>query len=102
MTGWKIDNVAKQRLRVAEQRVSPVGERPFVATRIEAAAQEGLCEARRQTLATGSSMEASVASDADMVDVDQMGGVKPVLLNWFCNVSDILRLDHDDARCRGR
>ena len=62
-----------------EQRVSPAGEQPSVATRVEAA-QEGLGEARRHTLAASSAREASVVCDADMVDKKQMGQDKPVSL----------------------
>ena len=57
VTGWTIDNVGQQRLRVAEQRVSPAGGQQSVATRVEAA-QEGLAEAMRQVLAASSTSEA--------------------------------------------
>ena len=76
VTGWMID-VGQQRLPAAEQRVSPTGWQPSVATRVEAA-QEGLTEAMRQVLAASITSEASVACDADMVEKDQMGGEKPV------------------------
>ena len=75
-----VDNVGQQRLHAAEQRVRPAREEPPVATRVEAA-QEGRSEAKRSVLAASiSTREASVASDADVVDEEQMGGEKPVLL----------------------
>ena len=69
VTSWMNDNVGQQRFHAAEQRVSPAGEQPSVATRAEVA-QEGADEAERQALAASSVREASVASDADMVDKD--------------------------------
>ena len=59
VTGRANDNVGQQRLRASEQRVSPTGEQPSVATRVEAA-QEGLGEARRQALVASSTREASL------------------------------------------
>ena len=44
-----------------------------------AAAQEGPDEAMRQVLAASSTRKASAASDVDVVEKNQMGGVKPVL-----------------------
>ena len=70
------------------------GEQPFGATRVEAA-QEALGEARRQALAVSMAREASVASNADMVDEGQMGGEKPVasigspMCQAFCDVSEV-------------
>ena len=78
-TGWMNDNVGQQRLYVTEQRVSSAGERPSVATRV-AAAQEGPDETMRQVLAASSTIKASAASDVDVVEKNQMGGEKPVLL----------------------
>ena len=48
-----------------------------------AAAQEGPDEAMRQALAACSAKEASAVSDADVVEKNQMGGEKPVLLIGF-------------------
>ena len=79
VTGWMIDNVGQQRLHAAEQRVSAAGEQPSVARRVEAA-EEGPDEAQIQALAASSAREASVATDPDMVDKEQMGGEKPVSL----------------------
>ena len=73
------DNVGQQRLHATEQRVSSAGEQPSVATRV-AAAQEGPDETMRQALAASSAKEASAASDADVVEKNQMGGEKLVLL----------------------
>ena len=53
------------------------GNKQSVATRVEAA-QEGLSEAQIPALAASSTREASVASDADKIDKEQMGGEKPV------------------------
>ena len=78
VTGWMIDNVGQQRLHAAEQRVSATGEQPSVARRVEAA-EEGP-DAQIQALAASSAREASVASDPDMVDKEQMGGEKSVSL----------------------
>ena len=47
------DDVGQQRLHAAEQRVSPAGEQPSVATRVEAA-QEGPDEAMREASAASS------------------------------------------------
>ena len=71
-TGWMNRNVGQQRLHATEQRVSSAGERPSVATRV-AAAQEGPDEAMRQVLAASSAKEASAASDANVVEKNQLG-----------------------------
>ena len=78
-TGWMNDNVGQQRLHATEQRVSSAGGQPSVATRV-ATAQEGPDEAMRQALAASSAKEASAASDADVVEKNQMGGEKLMLL----------------------
>ena len=96
-TSWMNGNVGQQRLYTTEQRVSSAGERPSLATRV-AAAQEGPDEAMKQALAASSAKEASAASnakgvldasstmvasaasDADMVEKNQMGEEKSVLL----------------------
>ena len=115
-TGWVPDNVGQQRLYATEQRVSSAGEQPSVVTRV-AAAQEGPDEAMRQTLAASSAKEASAASnakvvldassttkasaasDADVVEKNQMGGEKPVLLigspmcQTFCGVITTMMRD---------
>ena len=96
-TGWMNDNVGQQRLYATKQRVSSAGERPSVATGV-AAAQEGADEAMRQpfvassakealavsnakeVLAASSTTKTSAASDVDVVEKNQMGGEKPVLL----------------------
>ena len=96
VTGWMNDNVGQQRLHAAEQRVSSAGEQPSVATRVEAA-QEGPDEAERQALAASSVREASVVSDADMVDKEQVGVKKPVSLigspmcQTFCDLIMVMR-----------
>ena len=68
------------------------------ATRV-AAAQEGPNEAKRRALAASSAGDASVVSDADMADHEQLGREASVV-DKFSNVSDILRCDHDDAGCK--
>ena len=78
-TGWMNGNVGQQRLHATEQRVSSAGEQPSMATRV-AAAQEGPDEAMRRVLAASSTIEASAARDVDVVEKNQMGGEKPVLL----------------------
>ena len=78
-TGGMRGNVGHQRLHATEQRVSSAEEQPSVATRI-AAAQEGPDETMRQALAASSAKEASAAGDADVVEKNQLGGEKPVLL----------------------
>ena len=95
-TDWMNDNVRQERLHATEQRVSSAGEQPSVVTRV-AAVQEGPDEATRQALApssgkeafavnnakevlaASSTMKASAASDADVVEKNQMGGEKLVL-----------------------
>ena len=72
-------NVGPQRLYATEQRVSSAGEQPSVAARVEAA-WEGSDEARKQAFAASSAKEASAASEVDVVEKNQMGGVIPVLL----------------------
>ena len=72
-------NVGPQRLYATEQRVSSAGEQPYVAARVEAA-WEGPDEAMKQASAASSAKEASAASDVDVVEKNQMGGEKPVLL----------------------
>ena len=68
------------------------------------AAHEGPDEAMRQALAACS--EASVASDADVVEKNQMGGEKPVLLVAECRgktrkTSRRTGCEHDDdAGCK--
>ena len=57
--------MGQQRLRAVEQRVTPAGEPPSAATRVEAA-QESLSKAMRNVYAANSTSEASVASDADV------------------------------------
>ena len=99
-TSWMNGNVGQQRLYATEQRVSSAGERPSVATRV-AAAQEGPDEAMGQALpacsakevvAASSTIKASAASDVDVVEKNQMGGEKTVLLigspmcQTFCGV----------------
>ena len=103
VTGWMNGNVGiqplvgQQSLHATEQRVSSAGGQPSVATRV-AAAQEGPDEAMRQALAASSAKEASAvsnakgvlaasstmtasaASDADVVEKNQMGGEKLMLL----------------------
>ena len=74
-TGWMNGNVGQQSLHATEQRVSSARGQPSVATRV-AAAQEGPDEALRQALAASSAKEASAASDADVVEKNQMGGEK--------------------------
>ena len=86
VTGWTNDTVGQQRLHAAEQRVSP-------------AAQEGPDEAMRRAQAACSAREASVVGDADMVDKQHIGGVKPVS-SIGSPMSDILRFDHGDAECK--
>ena len=68
----------QQRLHAAEQRVSPAGGNNSLWQQESKGAQEGLSEAQIQALAASSTREASVASDADMIDKEQMGGEKPV------------------------
>ena len=67
------DNVGQQRLLATEQRVLSAGGQPSVVTRV-VAAQEGPEETMRQALAASSAKEASAASDADVVEKNQMGG----------------------------
>ena len=73
-----------------------------------AAAQEGPDEAMRQVLAASnakgvpaasSTMKASAASDADMVEKNQIGGKKISVVDFVSNV-----LHHNDqvAECRGK
>ena len=88
-TGWMNDIVCQQRLYATEQRVSSAGEQPSVATRV-AAAQEGPDEAMRQALAASSAKVesavsnakevASAASDVDVLEKNQVGREKTVLL----------------------
>ena len=73
------DNVGQQRLYATEQRVSSAGEQPSVVTRV-VAAQEAPEETMRRALPASSAKEASAASAADVVDKNQMGGEKLVLL----------------------
>ena len=89
-----------------------------MATRV-AAAQEGPDEAMRQALAAGSAKEpsavsnakevlaasstlkASAASDVDVIEKNQIGGEKQVLLMGSPMCQTILRCDHDDdAGCK--
>ena len=77
VTCWMIVNVGQQRLRAVEQRVSKAREQHSWATRVKAA-QDGLSKAMRQVLAASSTSEVSRASDAGVVEEDQMGGDKPV------------------------
>ena len=98
------------------QRVSSAGEQPCVVTRI-VAAQEGPKKTMRQALAASSAKEASAvskaeevlasscttqasaASDAEVVEKNQMGGEKPVLLigspmcQTFCGVITTMMWD---------
>ena len=61
------------------RRSSSAGERPSLATRV-AVAQEGPDETMRQALAASSAKEASAASDADVVEKNQMGREELALL----------------------
>ena len=80
------DNVGQQRLPATEQRVSSAGEQPSGATR-DAAAQEGPDETMRQALAASSAKEASAASDADVVEKNQMGGGHDVIATMMRNAN---------------
>ena len=104
-----------------KQRVLSAGEQPSVVTRV-AAAQEGPDEAMRQALAASSATEASAAgnvkrvpvasstmavsaaSDADMVEKNQIGGEKPVLIGSpMCCITMIKSQNvvEKHARCPG-
>ena len=114
-TGWMNGNVGQQSLDATEQRVSSAGGQPSVATRV-AAAQEGPDEAMRQALAASSAKETSAVSnakgvlaasrkmtacaarDADVVEKNQMGGEKLMLLIG----SNVLHHHDQVAECRGK
>ena len=76
---WRFSRWHMLRARHRSGLVSSAGEQPSVATRV-AAAQEGPDETMRPALAASSAKEASAASDADVVEKNQMGGEKLVLL----------------------
>ena len=108
-TGWMNHNMAQQRLYAKEQRVSWAGERPSVATRVEAAQQipddsMGRTLAARsakeasapsnakEVLAASSTRKACATSDVDVVENNQMGGENSAF-DWVSNV-----LHHRDAQ----